>query len=493
MWAPRVPFSWLPVWDWCSADGQQAQTLVIQGGTLIDGNGGAPVQNSVIVMQGDRITAVGRVGQVQVPAGAHVINAAGKWITPGLIDAKSGYFGFYGEAYLHWGVTSAGSSGGRGDVGQAERDAINHRLLAGPRLFQAYATIEGPGPDLKKPARRGPGSGAMVPHSVEEAHRVAAELFDVAGADFLGTDDGDGPPEIFAAAAEEAHKRGKGVVMRAVGPQTRAHEAALAGADVLIHTGEVGVELAKDPATWKDYIGLPPDAYSDMDESKADGVAKFLVDHHVALEPDLMATDRGFHKNWKRVQEEDAHFFDDPNLRAYYPADKIAGLLENVKSPETYLKPDALALRARGFKNHLEFLHRFVQLGGHLVAASDIPQSPPGLGVHQEMTAFEEDVGLTPMQALQAGTKWVAEGFKLKDLGTIEPGKFADVLILNADPTQDIKNLRNIDEVIKEGKLVDRSYHANFHDPFLTGARGRQSECGRWPLGRRRKAADIPA
>src|SRR5215831_9983991 len=82
------------------AQGQQ-QVLVIQGGTLIDGNGGAPVPNSVIVIQGNRITAVGRAGAVQVPAGATVINAAGKWITPGLIDSMAIGYWMYGEAYLH--------------------------------------------------------------------------------------------------------------------------------------------------------------------------------------------------------------------------------------------------------------------------------------------------------------------------------------------------------------------------------------------------------
>lgn len=81
------------------AQGQQ-QVMVIQGGTLIDGNGGAPVPNSVIVIQGNRITAVGRAGQVQVPAGAYVIDATGKWITPGLIDSMGVGNWMYGEAYL---------------------------------------------------------------------------------------------------------------------------------------------------------------------------------------------------------------------------------------------------------------------------------------------------------------------------------------------------------------------------------------------------------
>ena len=117
----------------------QQQTLVIQGGTLIDGNGGAPLRNSVIVIQGNRITAVGGAGQVQVPAGATVINAAGKWVTPGLIDAKSNWNWPYGEAYLRYGVTSAMVTGTRNDTGIADRDAVEHGIYLAPRLYQGGA------------------------------------------------------------------------------------------------------------------------------------------------------------------------------------------------------------------------------------------------------------------------------------------------------------------------------------------------------------------
>ena len=113
------------------AGAQGQTTLVIQGGTLIDGNGGPPLANAVIVIQGNRITAVGAAGAVQVPAGAQVINAAGKWITPGLIDAKANWNWMYGEAFLHWGVTSAMVTGARNDQGIAERDAVNHGIFPG--------------------------------------------------------------------------------------------------------------------------------------------------------------------------------------------------------------------------------------------------------------------------------------------------------------------------------------------------------------------------
>jgi hypothetical protein len=179
-----------------------------------------------------------------------------------------------------------------------------------------------------------------------------------------------------------------------------------------------------------------------------------------------MATVRGFPKNWKRVQEENARFFDDPELPSYYPQDKARAVIENVKSPETYLTPEQLDVRKRGFQNQMRFLKQYLDAGGRIVAASDIPQVPPGLGLHQEMAVFVEDVGMTPMQAIQSATKWVADAFMQPDLGSIEAGKLADILVVTGDPTRDILNLRKIDAVMKDGKLVDRRYHSWYRSPF---------------------------
>lgn len=446
-----------------SALGQQETAIVIEGGTLIDGNGGTPLQDASVVIQGNRITQVGRRGQIQRPAGAREINAEGKYILPGLIDAKSNYASIYGEAYIIWGVTSGVWSGGGGDAGTAERDAINHGMFTGPRLFISFAAVNGPGPDGNKQDNGIPGRYPYIAHSPEESRRLSQQFL-AAGADFLSAGDGDGAPEIFAPVVEEAHKAGKAAVMRTVGPGTAAKECARLGCDVLIHTGEAGVQLVKDEARdkWKNYIALPPDPYADMDDAKVPEMVKLLTDNHVALEPDIMAADRGFSKGWKRVQQEDANFFSDPELGAYYPLLQQKGLLENVKSPETYLNPQQLQLRAAGFRNHMRFLKAFVDAGGKIVPASDIPQTPPGLGVHQELAAFVEDVGLTPMQAIMAATSWGADAFKLKDLGRIETGKLADVIIVNGDPTKNIINLRTISTVIKDGKVQDRSYHRDY-------------------------------
>src|SRR5438128_1389207 len=95
----------LPLQQVTRAQGQQAAVLVIEGGTLIDGNGGAPVRDVQIVVQGNKITRIGRKGQAP-PAGAQVINADGKFIVPGLIDALVNYLWYQGEIYLNNGITS---------------------------------------------------------------------------------------------------------------------------------------------------------------------------------------------------------------------------------------------------------------------------------------------------------------------------------------------------------------------------------------------------
>ncbi|HEY4263689.1 MAG TPA: hypothetical protein VGM72_00095, partial [Micropepsaceae bacterium] len=144
------------------AGAQQQTVLAIQGGTLIDGNGGAPVPNSVIVIQANRITAVGRAGQVQIPAGATLINAAGKWVLPGLIDAKSNWNWPYGEGYLRYGVTSAMVTGTRNDTGIADRDAVEHGVYPAPRLYQGVINLQGGGAEGKKPDNYKPGNGARI-------------------------------------------------------------------------------------------------------------------------------------------------------------------------------------------------------------------------------------------------------------------------------------------------------------------------------------------
>jgi hypothetical protein len=317
----------------------------------------------------------------------------------------------------------------------------NHGIIEGPRMFQT--TVDPGGRILKSP---------------DEA-RARAKTILAMGADVLGVQDGDAPPEVFAAYADEGHKAGKGVMMRCVGPQTRGKACVLAGADVMLHTGLAGVEMNKDPMKWNGYVGLPPDVYCDMDPAKEKDMVAFLASHNTAVVPNLIAADRGFASSWKRIQQEDHEAFTDPNLRAYFPEYAMQDLYDNVKSPEEYLTADQISIRSCGYKNHAKFIGDLIAAGGHALPSMDDTQSSPGLGVLQEMAVFQEDAHVPAMKIIQSATKWPAEHYHLKDIGTVEVGKFADLNIVAADPTADIMNMRKLDTVIKDGKVVDRGYH----------------------------------
>src|SRR5262249_3150782 len=110
---------------------------------------------------------------------------------------------------------------------------------------------------------------------------------------------------------------------------------------------------------------------------------------------------------------------------------------------------------------------RFVKAGGKIYSGTDsAAANTPGLALHHEMQLYV-DAGLSPLQALMTSTKWAAEILHLdKQLGTVEPGKLADLVILRADPLNDIRNSKTIEQVIRNGEIVDTAYHSDYAFPF---------------------------
>ena len=143
---------------------------------------------------------------------------------------------------------------------------------------------------------------------------------------------------------------------------------------------------------------------------------------------------------------------------------------------QSYVRIDKGAVRERrlkGFENAMRFHKMFVDAGGHLVVSGNTNDAwVPGVDLHQEMQIMS-DVGLTPMQIIMGSTKYPAEMIRKQNLlGTVEAGKLADVIIVNADPLQDIKNLDKINTVIQDGKVVELGYHPNYSVPFSNVAAG---------------------
>src|SRR5260370_29403779 len=154
-----------------------AQTpVVIEGGTLIDGNGGAPVPDSVVIIEGNKIAAVSRKGQVSYPANAQVIKADGKFVLPGLIDAQVSYSWPFGEAMLLNGVTSTLDIGNGGEVTVAHRDGALLGRIRGPRTFTSISHINGV-PEARWSTRfESPLAPARVPKSVQATSALVKHI-----------------------------------------------------------------------------------------------------------------------------------------------------------------------------------------------------------------------------------------------------------------------------------------------------------------------------
>jgi hypothetical protein len=141
---------------------------------------------------------------------------------------------------------------------------------------------------------------------------------------------------------------------------------------------------------------------------------------------------------------------------------------QTLQQYERYAKydPERLEHVREGYKKIQDFIRRFVKAGGIIRAGSDPNNGMPGLGVLQEMVLFVE-AGLTPMQAIQAGTINVAKAFrKDKDFGSVEVGKVADVVAIEGDPLKDVWAVQNVKMVIKGGEVVDTSFHADHKNPI---------------------------
>src|SRR4051812_48692499 len=179
-----------------------AQTLVIQGGTLIDATGRDPLEDAVIVIQGERIKEVGKRGEVTVPRGARVIDAKGKTILPGFIDGHCHLLDFIGELYLHLGVTTCPDITQNDDEWTlAQRNGTNAGKIRGPRISSTGARLVGPPPPWGLRGERG-----CLVKAPEEAREIVRKK-KAAGIEIIKFNEY-AAPEVIKAGAEEANRLG---------------------------------------------------------------------------------------------------------------------------------------------------------------------------------------------------------------------------------------------------------------------------------------------
>lgn len=461
----------------------QSELLVLQGGTLIDGTGKAPLPDAVIVVEGDRIRAVGARSEVTIPSGSRIIDARGRYILPGFVDMHLHYYDWLAEVLLAHGITTIMDLGNVTEWILAQKEAVAKGKVKGPRIFCVGASIDGPAGDPERAA------GASDP---ETARRMVRELISK-GVDGIKVYQ-NMIPSIFKVIVEEAHAAGIPVAGHL--KRMTAREAADLGIDCLIHPGGLAISMISDPArqerfkkeripylpsgedphyVWISYPASDPWYLVESDEM--DQFIPVLVQKGVYLNPTSSSVWKGVLPRREEFYWDVRRIFTNPDLAYIPPTSHHVPELANVSYLDLWLNtyppgydwltPEELERVRRSYAKFQEFVARFVRAGGKVLPGSDpVGSGVPGIGFHHELQLLV-DAGLTPMQALVSATRWSAEFMRKGDLlGTIEPGKLADFVILKKDPLQDISNTKQIDMVIQGGKVLDIGYHRFFRNPL---------------------------
>ena len=440
---------------------QKATPLVIQGGTLIDATGRAPMEDAVIVIEGERIKTVGKRGEVAAPPNARVIDVKGKTILPGLIDGHCHLLDFMGEIYLHLGITTCPDITQNDDEWTlAQRDGTSLGKIRGPRIWSTGARLVGPPPAWALRGERG-----YLIKTPEEAV-AAVRKKKAEGIEIIKFNEYVAPEAIKAGAAE-ANRLGLPVTCHCLDAFLAA-EAGFAGVEH--HWGLGMTSIGDVKKRWEIHERRMTGKINTADLSyyyepeNFDGIVKAVTEKRVSWSPTIATWYRPLSPSVARFKERELSILDRKEA-SYLP-----GVLREqaLGQYERYAKfpPERLNNAREGYKKLEDLIRRYVQAGGLIRAGSDPNNGLPGLGVHQEMVMFVE-AGLTPMQAIQAATVNVAKAFrKDTDFGTVEPGKVADLIAVDGDPLKDVWTTQNVKLVVLGGKIVDHEFHANHKNPI---------------------------
>ncbi|MBI4482819.1 MAG: amidohydrolase family protein [Acidobacteria bacterium] len=440
--------------------------VVVKGGTVIDVKTGSVLPNTTIVLDGDRIVSVSRQGS-QVPAGTTVVDATGKYLLPGLIDLHVHYKDWSAELYLNHGVTTVVSLGDTHEWIKAQKEGIDAGWVSGPRLFYSTRNLDGPPDDPTQYFQR---PHVQIFKDPEEA-RAAMRQYIQGKVDAVKVYDGL-TVEMLKAIVAEAQKANLPVI----GHFEDVRIAAEVGAHGIEHSGAVANAIvdkrARDEALKNVRKGFRPPAESFMDSSKVSEIVQLMVKKGLFFNPTMRMAwqgDRALREKGFHYQDFDL-LINDWRLR-YVP---LSWRLANLKEYQEIglwhwadLSRYEQDVFHQGYTNSQRLVKAFVEAGGKLYAGTDSANMcVPGLSLHQELELLV-DAGITPLQALQAATIHPAELMRMRDrLGSLEEGKVGDVLILDANPLDDIRNTRKIARVISRGRILDGEYHADFKNPI---------------------------
>jgi imidazolonepropionase-like amidohydrolase len=420
-----------------------ASKIALVGGALIDGNGTKPIRNSVILIEGQRITAVGQIGTLAVPADAEVISTEGMSVLPGLWDMHVHLMINGHSDYDHWdktypsrlekeimpasakqlllaGVTSARDLGAPLEDSIHVRDAINSGKIPGPTMYMSGPFIQHepyPGTEL---FRWGVKGAADARAKVDKLAKAGVNVIKLIDQDQMTM-------EEVQAVVDEAHKNKLPVVAHSHRPE-EIRRGLKAGVDCFEHTG-----LATAPEYPQDIIQMIRERTAQM-----------------SLGPLFWTpTVEGLY-NYEYIRDNPEQL-DDPSWHEGLPQDIIDDIKQSLQHPERLsyfqITPQRRPTLERKF-NQLRETGVVMLIG----TDSGIPMHFHSQSTWHELDVWVNKFGVDPMMAIRSATYWPSVAMKVeKDVGTIEEGKYADIIAVHGDVLRYIDLLQRVDIVIKHG------------------------------------------
>jgi imidazolonepropionase-like amidohydrolase len=441
-----------------------AQSMLIRGGTLIDGTGRAAVQDAQILIRDGMIAEVRAGGAMEAPPGADVVEARGKFIIPGLIDSHVHYGDTYGPLFLSHGVTTVFDLGNPYQWQLAIKKGLNSGRIFGPRFFFCGETgLPEDGTEQQPAVQR---RGLDTIKKPEDAAAILKRLKE-SGVDCIKLNE-NFSGELFSSIAQAAHASG----LKVISHSFNAADSIRWGIDGVEHMVGIAVATAGSPRA-KEAVGrLHLEAghknsslYQWMEPAAFDRLIQDLVQRQVFINPTLTFEWKALSERSRQHEQEDVRLLSTPEL-SYFDLDDRLVTLGQYHWADSRSAEEIRQFKD-GYRKVQQFLAKFVQAGGKIYAGTDsAAATTPGLTLHHEMELLV-DAGLSPMQAIQTASKNGAELLGLDSrLGTVEKGKIADLVLLDANPLENISNTKKIFSVIKDGRVVDIKYHADYEIPI---------------------------
>ena len=410
-------------------------SLVISNVTVFDSEHGALLPNQRVTVRGDRIASVAPDNGQPVSPGASLIDGKGKMLLPGLWDMHQ-HLGAEG-AFLDIaaGVTTARDLGNSIEELKKLRQEIAAGTQIGPRIVLA-GFIDGPGP-FEAPVK-------VLASTPDEARHWVDRYADLGYVQIKIYSSV--KPELVPVIIEEAHKRGLRVSGH-VPSGMIAEQFVRDGADEIQHMNFIFLNFMPDvketrtPARFiepgKRGAGL------DLNSAQVNDFIALLKQHHTVVDPTMAIWEATYVDRPGEVAKMDQWMFDRLPVQAQRGA-KSGGEALPVADPETD------KLYRASYANMLRMVKKLYDSGVQVVAGTDLGS---GYALHRELEIYNQ-AGIPASEVLRIATFEAARVMsKEKELGSISPGKYADMILVNGDPTKQIGDIRRIDTVIKNGEI----------------------------------------